>query len=176
MTASAPDGPVGAERSLGALVATATSELSALVHDEIALAKAELRRDVKRGVVGGGAFAAAGALLVFSLPMLSFALAEGIRVWSHWPMWACYLLSFAASVVLALLCALIGLVFVKKARRSHGPQKAVAAAKETASVLHNVKPHPRAVLPAQDGRALSGPARPEQALPGGADDTAVARS
>lgn len=53
---SAPDGtPVGAERSIGQLVATATTEMSALVHDEIALAKAQLKQDVKRGAVGGGA-------------------------------------------------------------------------------------------------------------------------
>ena len=58
--------------------------MSALVHDEIALAKAQLRQDVKRGAVGGGAFAAAGAVLLFSLPMLSFALAYGIRTWSGW--------------------------------------------------------------------------------------------
>src|SRR5919112_3750317 len=49
---SAPDGsPVGAERSIGQLFATATTELSALVHDEIALAKAQLKRDVKRGAM-----------------------------------------------------------------------------------------------------------------------------
>lgn len=34
----------GTERSLGQLVATATAEMSALMHDEIALAKAEFRR------------------------------------------------------------------------------------------------------------------------------------
>lgn len=42
----------GAERTLGQLVASATAEMSALVHDEIALAKAEIREDVKR--VGSG--------------------------------------------------------------------------------------------------------------------------
>ena len=37
---SAPDGsPVGAERSIGQLFASATADMSALVHDEIALAK-----------------------------------------------------------------------------------------------------------------------------------------
>ena len=56
---SAPDGsPVGAERSIGQLFASATTELSALVHDEIALAKAQLKQDVKRGATSGGAFSA----------------------------------------------------------------------------------------------------------------------
>lgn len=145
---STPDGPVGTERSLGQLVSTATSEMSALVHDEIALAKAQLRQDVKRGAVGGGAFAAAGAVLLFSLPMLSFALAYGIRTWSGWNMAICFVLSFAANVLVAGVLALIGVVFAKKAKKGKGPQKAAASAKETAAVLQNVKPHPRAVSPA----------------------------
>lgn len=145
---STPDGPVGTERSLGQLVSTATSEMSALVHDEIALAKAQLRQDVKRGAVGGGAFAAAGAVLLFSLPMLSFALAYGIRTWSGWNMAICFVLSFAANVLVAGVLALIGVVFAKKAKKGKGPQKAAASAKETAAVLQNVKPHPRSVGPA----------------------------
>ncbi|MGW6056840.1 phage holin family protein [Streptomyces sp. NPDC055189] len=145
---STPDGPVGTERSLGQLVSSATSEMSALVHDEIALAKAQLRQDVKRGAVGGGAFAAAGTVLLFSLPMLSFALAYGIRTWSGWNMAVCFLLSFAANVLVAGMLALIGVVFAKKAKKGKGPQKAAASAKETAAVLQNVKPHPRPVTPA----------------------------
>ncbi|GAA1921017.1 phage holin family protein [Streptomyces durmitorensis] len=145
---STPDGPVGTERSLGQLVSTATSEMSALVHDEIALAKAQLRQDVKRGAVGGGAFAAAGAVLLFSLPMLSFALAYGIRTWSGWNMAICFVLSFAANVLVAGVLALIGVVFAKKAKKGKGPQKAAASAKQTAAVLQNVKPHPRSMSPA----------------------------
>jgi len=125
---SAPDGgPVGAERSIGQLFATATTEMSALVHDEIALAKAQLRQDVKRGAVSGGAFSAAGAVLIFSLPMLSFALAYGIRTWSDWNLAVCFLLSFAANVLVAAVLALIGVVFAKKAKKSQGPQKVAAS-------------------------------------------------
>ncbi|MER6733959.1 phage holin family protein [Streptomyces puniciscabiei] len=145
---SAPDGsPVGAERSIGQLFASATTELSALVHDEIALAKAQLKQDVKRGAASGGAFTAALVLLVFSLPMLNFALAYGIRTWSGWNLAICFVLSFAANVLLAGLLALIGTVFAKKAKKSQGPQKVAASMKETAGVLQNAKPHPRAELP-----------------------------
>ncbi|MFC9847927.1 phage holin family protein [Streptomyces sp. NPDC060223] len=141
---SAPDGsPVGAERSIGQLFASATTEMSSLVHDEIALAKAQLKQDVKRGAISGGAFAVAGAVLIFSLPMLSFALAYGIRTWSHWNLAICFLLSFAANVLLAVGLALIGVVFAKKAKKSKGPQKVAASVKETAGVLQNAKPHPR---------------------------------
>ncbi|GHB69396.1 MULTISPECIES: phage holin family protein [Streptomyces] len=146
---SAPDGsPVGAERSIGQLFASATTEMSALVHDEIALAKAQLKRDVKRGAVGGGAFAAAGAVLIFSLPMLSFALAYGIRTWSDWNLAVCFLLSFAGNVVVAGVLALIGVIFAKKAKKGQGPQKTAASVKESAAVLQNVKPHPREVTAA----------------------------
>ncbi|MFF9364118.1 phage holin family protein [Streptomyces griseoluteus] len=147
---SAPDGrPVGAEPSIGQLVASATTEMSALVHDEIALAKAQLKRDVKRGAASGGAFSGAGAVLVFSLPMLNFALAYGIRTWSHWNLAVCFLLSFAANVLVAGLLALIGVVFAKKAKKSKGPQKVAASMKQSAGVLQNAKPHPRE-LPAAD--------------------------
>ncbi|MFD0429921.1 phage holin family protein [Streptomyces zhihengii] len=133
---------VGADRSLGQLVASATAEMSALVHDEIALAKAQLRQDVKKAGLGGAAFSAAGMVLLFSLPMLSFALAYGFRTWTGWNMALCFLLSFAVNVLVAGLLALIGTVFVKKAKKGQGPQKAVASAKETAAVLQNAKPHP----------------------------------
>ncbi|MDO0926497.1 phage holin family protein [Streptomyces sp. TG1A-8] len=145
---SAPDGsPVGAERSIGQLFASATTELSALVHDEIALAKAQLKQDVKRGAASGGAFSVAGAVLVFSLPMLNFALAYGIRTWSGWNLAVCFLLSFAANVLLAGLLALIGVTFAKKAKQGKGPQKVAASVKESAGVLQNAKPHPRHELP-----------------------------
>ncbi|MER6036277.1 MULTISPECIES: phage holin family protein [unclassified Streptomyces] len=145
---SAPDGsPVGAERSIGQLFASATTEMSALVHDEIALAKAQLKQDVKRGATSGGAFSAAGMLLLFSLPMLNFALAYGIRTWSGWNLAVCFLLSFAANVLVAALLALIGVMFAKKAKKSQGPQKVAASVKESASVLQNAKPHPRPELP-----------------------------
>ncbi|MFG3049111.1 MULTISPECIES: phage holin family protein [unclassified Streptomyces] len=150
---SAPDGrPVGAEHSIGQLVASATTEMSALVHDEIALAKAQLKRDVKRGAASGGAFSVAGAVLVFSLPMLSFALAYGIRTWSHWNLAVCFLLSFAANVLVAGLLALIGVVFAKKAKKSKGPQKVAASMKQSAGVLQKAKPHPRELPPADQAR------------------------
>ncbi|MGW5334136.1 phage holin family protein [Streptomyces bauhiniae] len=146
---SAPDGrPVGAEHSIGRLVASATTEMSALVHDEIALAKAQLKRDVKRGAASGGAFSGAGAVLVFSLPMLNFALAYGIRTWSHWNLAVCFLLSFAANVLVAGLLALIGVMLAKKAKKSKGPQKVAASVKQSAGVLQNAKPHPRELPPA----------------------------
>ncbi|GAA4907650.1 phage holin family protein [Streptomyces coeruleoprunus] len=133
----------GEERTLGQLVASATAEMSALVHDEIALAKAQLRQDVKRGALGSAVFLAAVAVLVFSLPMLSFALAYGFHAWTGWNLAWCFLLSFAVNVFVAGLLFAIGAVFMKKAKQGKGPQKTAASVKETAAVLQNVRPHPR---------------------------------
>ncbi|MCX2182235.1 phage holin family protein [Streptomyces sp. SKN60] len=139
----------GTERSLGQLVASATAEMSALVHDELALAKAEIRQDVKRGAIGSAAFIAAGVVLLFSLPMLSFALAYAINTWTGghngnggWNMIWCFLLSFAANVLLA---GLLGLIAYAKFKKVKKPEKSIASAKETAAVIQNVKPHPRPV-------------------------------
>ncbi|WP_370413543.1 phage holin family protein [Streptomyces fradiae] len=139
----------GTERSLGQLVASATAEMSALVHDELALAKAEIRQDVKRGAIGSAAFITAGVVLLFSLPMLSFALAYAINTWTGghngnggWNMIWCFLLSFAANVLLA---GLLGLIAYAKFKKVKKPEKSIASAKETAAVMQNVKPHPRPV-------------------------------
>ncbi|MEV1019809.1 phage holin family protein [Streptomyces sp. NPDC050264] len=153
---SAPDGSTlgaaGAERSIGQLFASATTEMSALVHDEIALAKVQLKQDVKKGAVSGGAFTAALTVAIFSLPMLSFALAYGINAWTGghngnggWNLALCFVLSFVASLLVAGLLGLIGIVFAKKAKKSKGPQKVAASVKESAGVLQNAKPHPRPV-------------------------------
>ncbi|MBC9725083.1 phage holin family protein [Streptomyces sp. TRM68367] len=150
---SAPDGsPVGAERSIGQLFASATAEMSALVHDEIALAKAQLKQDVKRGATSGGVLTVALVLLVFSLPMLNFALAYGIRTWSDWNLALCFLLSFLANALVAGVLALIGRVFAKKAKKGRGPQKVAASMKESAGVLQKARPHPRPA-PALEDRA-----------------------
>ena len=91
-----------ATRSLGQLVAAATAEMSALVHDEIALAKAELRQDAKRGAMGSGAAIVALAFLLFALPVLSFAAAYGIHNLGLGLAWS-FLIVGGAFILLALL-------------------------------------------------------------------------
>jgi hypothetical protein len=134
---------VGAERSLGQLVASATAEMSALVHDEIALAKAELRQDVKRGVIGGAAITIAGVFALFSLPVLSFAAAYGIHNLGLGLAWSFLIVG----VAFLLLAGLLALLAVAKFKKVKPPERSIASAKQTAAVLQGVKPHTR---PAQD--------------------------
>ncbi|MFE1771661.1 phage holin family protein [Streptomyces sp. NPDC059008] len=129
----------GADRSLGQLVASATAEMSALVHDEIALAKAELRQGAKRAGIGSAAFVVAGALALFALPVLSFAAAYGIHNLGLGLAWS-FLIVGGAFLVLAGLLALVAITKIKKIKK---PEKSINSARETAAVLQKAKPHPR---------------------------------
>lgn len=66
------------DRSLGELVQIATKDLSLLVSQEIALAKAEIKRDVTAAGKGAGLFGGAGFTGLFALLFLSIALAFAI--------------------------------------------------------------------------------------------------
>ncbi|WP_432104574.1 phage holin family protein [Streptomyces sp. bgisy091] len=137
--------PGSTDRSLGQLFASATAEMSALVHDEIALAKAEVRQDVKRGVMGSAAFIVTAGLLIFAIPMLSFAAAYGIHNLGLGLAWS-FLIVGGAYILLGILLALFGYAKFKKVKP---PEKSIASAKQTAAVLQGVKPHPRPVATAR---------------------------
>ncbi|WP_256105152.1 phage holin family protein [Streptomyces sp. ODS05-4] len=171
----------GAERSLGQLVASATAELSALMHDEIALAKAELRQDVKRGATGGAAISVAGVLALFSLPVLSFAAAYGIHNLGLGLAWS-FLIVGAAFLVLAGLLALLAVTKFKKVKP---PERSMNSAKQSAAILGNAKPHPRTtpLAPvAADMKPLTAVPADARPLPagsaagGGSDARTVGRS
>jgi protein-S-isoprenylcysteine O-methyltransferase Ste14 len=142
----------GDGRSLGQLFASATAEVSALVHDEIALAKAELRQDVRRAAMGSGAIVASLAVLFFAMPMLSMAAAYGIHALGLTLGWS-FLIVGGGYVLIA---ALLGLVAYGRFRKVKKPERSIASAKQTAAVLQKAKPHPR--LPAARGRSALEPA------------------
>ncbi|WP_329196317.1 MULTISPECIES: phage holin family protein [unclassified Streptomyces] len=144
-------GVEGAERTLGQLVASATAEMSALVHDEIALAKAELRQDVKRAGIGGAAISTAGVFALFSLPVLSFAAAYGIHNLGLGLAWS-FLIVGGAFLLLAGVAALLA---VSKFKKVKPPEKSIASIKQTAAVVGTVKPHPRPVSDKAVGVARS---------------------
>lgn len=127
-------------RSLGQLVAAATADLSALVHDEIALAKAEFRQDAKRAGLGGGALAAAGGAVAFAMPMLSFAAAYGIHNLGLGLAWSFLIVGGALLLVGAILAGFAR----SKFKKVKPPERSIASAKQTMTALQNVKPHPRA--------------------------------
>ena len=123
------------EQSLGALFADASRDLSKLVHDEIELAKAEIRREVKNGATGGAMFGAAGFVAILAVILLSIAAAYGLVALGLHPGWA-FLIVAVVYLLAAVLFALIG----KRAVAKLGPpERTIRTSKETAAFLK----HPR---------------------------------
>ncbi|MGW7457815.1 phage holin family protein [Streptomyces sp. NPDC054797] len=151
MSAVDDDAARGAERTLGQLVASATAEMSALVHDEIALAKAELRQDVKRVGVGSASLGAAAALALFSLPALTMAAAYGIHNLGLGLAWSFLIVGGA----FLLIAGLLALIAVRKFKKVKPPEKSIASVKQTAALVGTVKPHPRPVSDQAVGVARS---------------------
>ncbi|MFC4034514.1 phage holin family protein [Streptomyces polygonati] len=135
----------GDGRSIGQLFAAATAEMSALVHDEIALAKAELRQDARRAAMGSVALVLALALALFAVPMGTMALAYVLHR-TGLPLDASFAIVFGAFVVLA---ALIGLLGIGRFKKVKPPERSISSAKQTAAVLQKAKPHPRPQEPAE---------------------------
>jgi len=131
----------GDGRSIGQLFASATADVSALVHDEIALVKVELRQDAKRALFGSGAITVAVVLAFFAMPMLSMAAAYGIHAWGLGLAWS-FLIVGGAYVLIAAILGLLAYLKFKKVKK---PERSIASAKKTAAVLQSVKPHPREV-------------------------------
>ena len=95
------------ERTLGQLVAQASDDLSGIVRAEIALAKAELRGDVKNAAIGGGMFGAAGYLGLLASILLVIAAAYGLVAAGLSP-WLAFLIVAVVLLVLAGILALVG--------------------------------------------------------------------
>ena len=123
------------QQTLGQLFAEASRDLSTLVHDEIELAKAEIRQDVKNGVAGGAMFGAAAFVAVLAVILLSIAAAYGLVALGLHPGWA-FLIVAGVYLLAAVLFALMG----KRAVAKVGPpQRTIRTSKETAAFLK----HPR---------------------------------
>jgi hypothetical protein len=119
------------EETLGALFASASRDLSALVHGEIALAKAEIRQDVQNGAKGGAMFGAAGFLGLLATILLSIALAEGLVALGVWR-WLAYLIVTVFYLAVAGILVLVG----KRAVSKVGPpERTIRTSKETVAAL-----------------------------------------
>jgi hypothetical protein len=73
-----PAGESVREESLGELVGRLTSDASALLRDEVELAKLEIKEQAARAGRAGGMFGAAGLAAWLALVLLSFAAAWGL--------------------------------------------------------------------------------------------------
>jgi hypothetical protein len=139
----------GTERTVGQLFASATADLSALVHDEIALAKQEIKKDVTRGAMGSTAGAVAAVIALASIPMFSFAAAYGLHATGLGLAW-CFLIVGGAFVLIAIIAALLAVRYFKKLSP---PERTIASTKATVDVLKTAKPRP-APITTPDGHKV----------------------
>jgi hypothetical protein len=119
------------ERTLGQLVAQASDDLSGIVRAEVALAKTELRADVKNAAVGGGLFGAAGYLGVLASITLVIAAAYGLVAAGLSP-WLAFLI---VTVVLLAVAALLALVGRSRLGKLAPPERAIRNAKDTIAAV-----------------------------------------
>jgi hypothetical protein len=124
------------ERSLGQLVAQATTDMTEIVRAEMALAKAELKDDVRNGALAGGMFGAAGYIAMLASILLSIAAGYGLVALGLGPGLA-FLVLGGVYLLLAAVLVLIGRSRVSKVGP---PERAIASARQT---LAAVKPGSR---------------------------------
>jgi hypothetical protein len=117
--------------TLGALVSAASRDLATLLHDEVALAKAEVRQAIKSAGSGAALFAAAAFLLLMFIVLLSIAAASAL-VQAGLDPWAAFLIVAGVYLLLALVLGGVGYLQVRKVR---GPTGAVAEATLTKEAL-----------------------------------------
>ena len=135
--------------SIGDLVKDATEQMSTLVRAEVELAKAEITRDVKKGVTGSVFFIAALVVLFYSTFFFFFFLGELFTEFGL-PKWASYLIVFALMLLTTGALALFGFLKVRKIR---GPQGTIKSVKETKAAL--TPGHDKAAAAGAIGRPAS---------------------
>ena len=130
--------PPRSDESLGELVQNASQQASTLIRDEVALAKVELREDIREAVAGITLFSAAGVMALLSVLMLSAAAAFGIgrAFGEHWA-WVGFLI---VGVVYLLVAGIAGLMGKKKAEEIPPPApRSTRQAKQTAEAMKEMR-------------------------------------
>jgi uncharacterized membrane protein YqjE len=119
-----------ADPSIGDLIKDATTQVSTLVRAEVELARAEITRDVKKGLTGSVYFIAALVVLFYSTFFFFFFLAELLDTWL-WR-WVAFLIVFAIMVVVGAGLGLLGFL---KVRRIRGPRQTIESVREARTAL-----------------------------------------
>jgi hypothetical protein len=117
------------EASLGELVANATRDLSSLVHQEVELAKVEIKRDVAAAGKGAGMFGGAGFLGLFALVFLSISAAYGLH-WLGVPLGCGF---FAVGAFYLVLAGVLVLTGKKSLKKIGPPEKTIETLKDDAA-------------------------------------------
>ena len=117
------------DASLGELVANATRDLSTLVHQEVELAKVEIKRDVAAAGKGAGMFGGAGFAGVFALLFLSVSAAYGIQ-WLGVPLGCSF---FAVGAIYLIIAGVLAVTGKKSLTKVGPPEKTIETLKDDAA-------------------------------------------
>ncbi|KYH42892.1 phage holin family protein [Branchiibius sp. NY16-3462-2] len=120
------------QRSIGQMVSEVTTDLSSIVHNEIALAKLEIKSDLTKGGRGAVFLIVAAGAALYGLGFLLSAIASGIHA-AGLPSWLSILIVALVLFIVAGICALIGSKHLKRIQGK--PVKAIASAQETVTDL-----------------------------------------
>lgn len=123
--------PPEEEPTIGRLIADTTRDFSALVRNEIELAKTELKVSAKAGGISIAMFAVAAFLLLLAIIMLSFAFAFFLD-WLFAGTATAFLIVFGVHVLVA---ALLGYIGIRKIKQVKAPEQTIESVKETKQVL-----------------------------------------
>jgi len=120
------------ERTLGQLVADATTDISSIVRSEVALAKAEMSADAKRAGLGAGLFVVAGVFAFLSLILLLIAAAYGLV--------AAGLAPWLAFLIVAVTLLLVGVILVSVGKHNLDnlkgkPERAIKSTQDTIAAI-----------------------------------------
>ena len=122
-----PSEEKAATTSLGDLLGDVTKDVSTLMRQEIALAKAEIGDSAKKAGKGAGLLGGAGYAGVMAVLFLSVALMYALSYWFDDLAWA--------AVVVAVIWAVIGLVLYLQGRKQ---LKTVQGAPRTAESVKRI--------------------------------------
>ena len=112
----------GADQSTSELVQRASEQISRLVRDELALAKAELAEKGKHAGIGVGLFGGGGALALYGVgAMIATAILALDLVWPAW------LAALTVGVLLFVIAGIMALVGKKQVSQAVPPKPTAAA-------------------------------------------------
>ena len=118
----------GSSKSVGELLSGITTDLSTLMRQEVALAKAELSQSAKRAGKGAGMLGGAGFAGYMVILFLSISLwwALGVHLGHGW-----------AALIVAVLWAVIGLILYALGRKAMASVRGLDRTTETVSKIPN---------------------------------------
>ena len=122
--------PMADERTFGQLVADATTEVSAIMRQEIELAKAELAASAQNAAVGAGLFGAAGYFVFLSTIIFVISAAYGLVAAGLAP-WLAFLIVGVVLILIAGILVLIG----RRIKKVGPPERAIASTQATIEAI-----------------------------------------